>query len=122
MVQHCAVTLQTTQNYVMTQTVELVGLPEQDLIPKRSTVFHGKGLEKASTLHQTPPNLMTTQLATDLVQRSEVKIHVTMQFFCVTLPLEKSMAFDTILNTYLHPHLAMTHSMGKARVLWGRVN
>jgi len=121
-VQHCVVTLQTMQSYVITQTVELVESSEKDLIPKESTVFRGKGLAKASTLHQIPPSRMTMQLAIDLVPISQIGIFVTMQFFYVTLPPERNMAFDTILNTYPHPHLAMTHSMGKARVLWGRVN
>ena len=122
MVQHCVVTSQTMQSFAMTRSVELVELPEKDLIPKGSTVLHGRGSARASTLHQTPPSRTTMQLAIELARRSNTRTLITMQFYCVTLPLEESMTFDTVANTCPDPHPAMTHSMGKARALWEREN
>ena len=117
-----AVTLQILQNCVTIQTVALVELQGKDLILKGLTVFHFKGLARASTLLLIPPRHMTMQLANDLVHPSEIGILITAQFFYVTLLLEENTLYSSVTRFYLNPHLDMIHSMGKTELLQAGVN
>ena len=110
------------QNFAMTQTVELVELPGEDLILRKSTSVHGNGLAMDSTLLTTPQKHMIMQLVTDLVPQLAIGTLVTMQFLCAKLHLAESTTFDTILLTLTHPHLATSHFMGNVKASWEREN
>ena len=113
MAHHFAVTLPILPSFVTVQTVALVELQGEDLIPKGSAAVHFKGLAGGSTLLLTLPRLMTMQLAIESVELSEIEILITAQFFYVTLLLEENKPYDPVTDIYLTPRLDMVHSMGK---------